>query len=114
MPVRTSTVVTVANSPTALATSVLGREARNRDPSSREPERNVVEIERRSMEMCLLTLRIIRGDAENSTPVQKNLGNSVVTAKRMLLIDIRKKSNRPSTAFPGWGKSRTRHTKVMS
>jgi hypothetical protein len=57
VPLRASTAVTVANSPTALASSVLGLEARNRDPSSREPERNAVEIERRSIEMYLLTLR---------------------------------------------------------
>jgi hypothetical protein len=57
VPLRASTAVTVTNSPTALASSVLGLEARNRDPSSREPERNAVEIERRSIEMYLLTLR---------------------------------------------------------
>jgi len=57
MPLRASTAVMVANSPTALASSVLGLEARNRDPSNREPERSAVETERRSIEMYLLTLR---------------------------------------------------------
>ena len=44
MPVRPSTAVIVANSPTALASSVLELGARTRDPNSREPVRNAVEI----------------------------------------------------------------------
>ena len=43
MLVRPSMATTVANAPTALASSVLGLGARSRDPNSREPERNAVE-----------------------------------------------------------------------
>jgi len=59
----------VAYSPTALASSVLGLEAMNREPSSKEPERNAVEIERRSIEIYLLAVRTIHSDAEISMPL---------------------------------------------
>jgi len=89
----------VANSPTALANSVLGLEARNRDPSSREPERNAVEIDRRSIEMYLLTLRTIHSDAGISTHVLVNIANLFAEEKRILFIDVRKNVNEPWRIF---------------